>query len=137
MLTNTKQKFKADLARGNILEDFVADYFTNRGWTVERAEGYTPAYDLRITRDTSSLLLEIKHDILSDQTNNYALESRSLTYSKSDFLVIGTPNELYYLPMQKARQLMNQYPFVQAGDMDHNPTALVPKQVLITNAKRL
>jgi hypothetical protein len=120
MLTNTKQKFKADLTRGNILEDFVADYFTSRGWTVERTEGYNPSHDLRITRDRSSFLLEIKHDVLSDKTQNYALEEKALTHSKSDILVIGTPNELYYLPMQTARELLARYPKIQAGDLPNN-----------------
>lgn len=137
MQTNTKQKFKQDLARGNILEDFVADYFIKRGWTIQRAVGYSPAYDMQITRGSSSILLEIKHDILSDTTGNYAFESRALTHSKSDILVIGTMNELYYLPMQKARELFNQWPKVQTGDIASNYSALVPKQVLINQAKRL
>ncbi len=129
--------FKADLRTGQKLEKVVKQKLEAKGFTVSVSQGYNPSYDLCATTGRTSVFIEVKYDRKVDQTGNYALEARALTHSKSDILVIGTPKELWYLPMDKARELMNQYPQVQAGDMDNNPTALVPKNILISNAKRL
>jgi len=112
-----------------VFEDFVEAYFKQRGWTVKRAKGNVPGYDLIITKDRTSLYLECKHDEMSDITNNYCLEQASLEHTQSDYLVIGTPNLAYVLPMNEARKLFNQYPHKQVGDFIDNMAALVPCEV--------
>lgn len=42
---------------------------------------------------------------MSDITGNYCLEQKSLEQTKSDYLVIGTPNLAYILPVEEARKL--------------------------------
>jgi hypothetical protein len=135
----TKEHLQTDLKRGAILEDFVADYFSKRGWATHRAKGKVPSYDIIITKGAKSLWLEVKHDVMSDTTGNYCLEQKSLTQSKSHILVIGTPHELYALPMNTARELFNEYPKRQTGDFADNMSALIPKSVLINHplTKRL
>lgn len=120
------------------MEDFVASYFKRRGWTVKRAVGNTPAYDICITRETSSVFIEIKHDILSEKTGNYCLELASLEHTQSSVLIIGTPNLAWVLPMDTARKLFNDYPKKQTGDFPNNYSALVPKQIFVSsNFQRL
>src|SRR5687767_11194506 len=101
---------KVDLARGSLMEDYVENYFKRRGWTAKRAEGNTPQYDLILTKDRTSIYVEVKFDELSDITNNYCLEQASLEHTQSQFLIIGTPREAYVLGMDEARSLFNQYP---------------------------
>lgn len=86
-----------------------------------------------LTRGATSIALEVKHDILSDSTGNYALEKKSLEQTQSDILIIGTPKELYALPMDTARKLYQAFPKKQTGDYQNNISALVPKQVFISN----
>lgn len=64
-----------------------------------------PSYDLIITRGHSLIPIEIKYDLMSDITGNYCLEQKSLEQTKSDYLVIGTPNLAYILPVEEARKL--------------------------------
>lgn len=115
------------------MEDYVEGYFKARGWTVKRAKGNTPSYDICITRGRQSFYIEVKHDLASDRTLNYALEFASLEHTKSDFLIIGTPSEAYLLSIEEARNLFNKYPHRQTGDMYDNFSALVPKQVFQMN----
>jgi hypothetical protein len=130
----TREHLQEDLKRGKLLEDFVAEYFSKRGWAIHRAKGKVPAYDLIITKGTKSLWIEVKHDILSDTTGNYCLEQKSLSQSKSHILIIGTREELYALPMETARELFNEYPKRQTGDFADNISALIPKYSLINNS---
>jgi hypothetical protein len=120
---------KLDLARGSVMEDFVEDYFKRRGWSVKRAKGNVPAYDLCVTKDRSSIYLEVKHDLMSDKTGNYVLEQASLEHTQSSVLIIGTPSEAYAIPMDTARELFNQYPHKQTGDFWWNVSAIVPKKI--------
>ena len=122
-----------DLRRGQVFEDYVEDYFKQRGWTTKRAKGNVPAYDLCITKGPRSFYLECKFDELSDITNNYCLEQASLEHTKSDYLVIGTKELAYILPMEEARKLFNEYPHKQTGDFAFNFSAIVPKQVFAIN----
>jgi hypothetical protein len=124
-----KQKFKRDLARGSLFEDFIADYFRERGWTIKRATGLTPAYDLVLTRRRTTIMVEVKYDAMSDATGNYCLERKSLLQTQSAYLIIGTPQEAYTLPMNEARKLYNEYPKRQTGDFQSNISALIPKTV--------
>jgi len=133
LATFTHTKFKRDIARGSLFEDYVEEYFKKRGWTVHRARGKIPAYDLIITRGTSSIYIECKYDEMSDLTGNYCLEKASLDHTKSSVLIIGTPKEAYALPMDIARALFNQYPKRQTGDLANNYSALIPKSVFKTN----
>ena len=129
---------KIDVARGEVFESFVEDYFKRRGWTVKRAKGNVPAYDLCITKGPRSFYLECKYDELSDITNNYCLEQASLEHTKSDYFIIGTPSLAYVLTVEEARKLFNQYPHKQTGDFAFNFSAIVPKQVFeINNYQRL
>jgi hypothetical protein len=68
---------------------------------------------------------------MSDQTGNFCLESKSLEQTKSDYLIIGTPELAYILPMDTAKQLFNKYPKRQTGDFAWNYSALVPKTAFI------
>jgi hypothetical protein len=131
--TFSPTKFKKDLKRGSVFEDFVADYFQKRGWTVKRAKGNIPAYDLILTKDRSSIYVEVKFDELSDRTQNYCLEQASLEHTQSQVLIIGTPQEAYAVSMEDARKLFNQFPHRQTGDLPWNFSALVPKQVFQLN----
>lgn len=124
---------KIDIARGEVFELWVEDYFKRRGWTVKRAKGNVPAYDLCITKGRSSIYLEVKHDLMSDKTGNYALEQASLEHTQSTVLIIGTPREAYVLSMDEARKLFNEYPKKQTGDFAFNFSAIVPKQVFEIN----
>ena len=129
---------KIDIARGATFEEYVEEYFKRRGWTTKRAKGKVPAYDLCITKGPRSFYLECKFDELSDITNNYCLEFASLEHTQSDYLIIGTPNLSYILPMEEARKLFNQYPHKQTGDFMWNVSALVPCDVFrINNYRRL
>jgi hypothetical protein len=123
-------KLKIDIKRGAIFEDYIEGYFKRRGYSVKRAKGYTPAYDLIVTKGSRSFYLECKHDILSDVTGNYALEFDSLSHSKSDYLVIGTPKEFCILSMDDARRLRDKFPSKQTGDFVTNFSALVPKHIV-------
>lgn len=131
--TTTQEIFNYDLKRGLELEDYVEEYFKTRGWSIKRARGHTPAYDMILTRGATSIALEVKYDILSDSTGNYALEAKSLQQTQSDILVIGTPRELYALPMDTARKLYQAFPKKQTGDHPNNISALVPKSVFVEN----
>jgi hypothetical protein len=124
---------KIDIARGEIFEQFVEGYFISGGWTIKRAKGNVPAYDLCITKGPRSFYLECKFDELSDITNNYCLEQASLEHTQSDYLVIGTLNLAYILPIEEARKLFNEYPKKQTGDFDCNLSAIVPKEVFSIN----
>jgi len=73
---------------------------------------------------------------MSDTTGNYALEEKSLAQTQSQYLVIGTPNQAYLVPIAEARKLFNQYPKRQTGDFADNYSALVPKTAFI-NYQRL
>jgi len=131
-------KMKIDIARGGIFEDYVEDYFKQRGWTVRRAKGNVPSYDIIITRGRSSIPIEIKHDLMSETTGNYCLEQKSLEQTKSDYLIIGTPTLAYILPIEEARRLFNEYPKKQTGDFAWNFSALVPCEIFrINNYQRL
>lgn len=92
-------KMKIDVKRGEVFEDYVEGYFKQRGWTVKRAKGHVPAYDLILSKGTSSIYVEVKHDLMSDKTGNYALEQASLEHTQSSVLIIGTPEEAYAIPM--------------------------------------
>lgn len=118
-----------DLRRGQVFEDYIEDYFKQRGWTTKRAKGHVPSYDLIITRGRFSIPIEIKYDLMSDTTGNYCLEQKSLEQTKSDYLIIGTPNLAYILPIEEARKLFNEYPKKQTGDFEWNYSAIVPKEV--------
>jgi len=122
-------KLQIDIKRGAILEDWCEDYFKAKGWTVKRAKGNVPAYDQILTKGQQSISVEIKHDEMSDRTQNYCLERASLEHTQSDYLVIGTPREAYILKMNEARKLFNQYPKKQTGDIPDNVSAIVPKTV--------
>jgi hypothetical protein len=129
-------KMKIDIGRGQVFEDYIEDYFKRRGWSVKRAKGNVPVYDMILTRGTHSLMVECKFDEMSDRTGNYCLEEKSLEQTQSDYLIIGTPNLAYILPIATARQLFNEYPKRQTGDFAHNFSALVPKLAFI-NFQRL
>jgi hypothetical protein len=131
--TLTNEIFNADLKRGQELEDYIEEYFKGRGWSVKRARGNIPAYDAILTKEATSIAVEIKHDILSDSTGNYALEGKSLQQTQSDILIIGTVRECYALPISTAKKLYNAFPKKQTGDQLYNISALVPKQVFIDN----
>jgi hypothetical protein len=126
-------KLKIDIARGAVFEQHVEDYFKRRGWSVKRAKGNIPSYDLILTKGRTSVLVEVKHDIMSDKTGNYALEQASLEHTQSAVLIIGTPQEAYAIPMDTARELFNKYPKRQTGDFIWNISALVPKQIFTIN----
>jgi hypothetical protein len=128
---------KIDIARGATFELFIEDYFKRRGWTVKRAKGNVPGYDLILTKGRTSFYAECKHDIASDRTGNYALELASLEHTQSDYLIIGTSSLAYILPIEEARKLFNQYPKRQVGDFLDNYAAIVPKQVFALNYQRL
>ena len=130
-------KMAQDIKKGQVFENYIESYFKRRDWSVKRAKGHVPAYDLQITKDRTSLLVEIKHDMMSDETGNYCLEKASLDHTKSDYLVIGTPNEAYLVKMDTARKLFTQYPHRQVGDFSWNEGALIPKSVFQTNYQRL
>jgi hypothetical protein len=130
-------KMAQDIKRGEVFENYVESYFKRRGWSVKRAKGNTPAYDMVLTRGTSSIYVECKYDLMSDKTGNYCLEFASLQHTQSTVLVIGTPNEAYALSMDEARKLFNQYPHRQVGDIFTNMGALVPKIIFQTNYQRL
>ena len=116
-----------------MFEDYVAEYFRKHGWTIKRAVGNIPAYDLILTKGRTSILVEIKYDEMSEKTQNYCLELASLEHTKSDYLVIGTPSLAYLITVEEARKLFNQYPHKQTGDFMWNVSALVPKQVFVLN----
>ena len=122
-------KLTTDKKRGAIFEEYVQDYFERRGWTIKRAKGYVPGWDLILTRDKVSIYVEVKHDLMSDRTWNYALEFASLEHTQSSVLIIGTIEESYAIPMETARALFNEYPKVQSGDQAYNYSALIPKIV--------
>lgn len=122
-----------DIKRGEIFESYIASYFQRRGWTIKRAKGNIPAYDLVITKGQQSFYLECKYDEMSDRTGNYCLEQKSLEHTQSDYLVIGTLNLAYILPMETARQLFNEYPHKQVGDFWDNMAALVPTKIFEIN----
>jgi len=122
-----------DIRRGQIFEDYIEDYFRQRGWTIKRAKGNVPAYDIQITKGRSSILLEIKYDILSDTTGNYCLEQQSLEHTQSDYFIIGTPYLAYILSVEEARKLFNEYPHKQVGDFIDNMAALVPTKIFEIN----
>lgn len=131
------EKMQIDIARGQVFERFIESYFKRRGWTVKRATGNTPAYDLCLTRGTSSIFVECKYDRMSDKTGNYALEQASLEHTQSSVLIIGTLDEAYAIPMDTARHLFNQYPHKQVGDFYNNFAAIVPKDIFKLNYQRL
>jgi len=120
-----------------LFEDHVADYFANRGWSIKRAKGNVPGWDLIITKNRTSVYVEVKHDIASDRTGNYALELDSLEHTQSDYLIIGTPTEAYILSVTAARKLFNQYPKRQTGDFAWNYSAIVPKTIFQTKYQHL
>jgi|GEM_PF-2773708 len=122
------QKMAQDIKRGKVFEDYIEEFFRSRGWTIKRAKGNTPAYDQIITRGKTSIPIEIKHDLMSDQTGNYCLERKSLLQTQSAYLIIGTPQEAYILPMNEARRLYNRYPKKQTGDVPDNISAIIPKE---------
>lgn len=126
-------KMSVDIERGAVFERYVESYFKRRGWTVKRATGNTPAYDLCLTRGPTSIYVECKYDLMSDKTGNYALEQASLEHTQSSVLIIGTLEEAYAVPMDTARQLFNQYPHKQTGDFMWNISAIVPKQIFVMN----
>src|SRR5260221_12351499 len=103
-------KMKTDIARGEIFENFIESYFKRRGWSVKRAKGNVPRYDMILTKGASSAYVECKYDEMSDRTNNYCLEQKSLEQTQSDYLIIGTLDLAYILPMETARKLFNEYP---------------------------
>lgn len=70
---------------------------------------------------------------MSDTTGNYCLEQKSLEQTQSDYLIIGTPNLAYILPIEEARKLFNEYPKKQTGDFYYNFSAIVPKEVFSIN----
>jgi hypothetical protein len=122
-----------DIKRGAIFENYIESYFKRRGWSVKRAKGHVPGYDMVLTRGTSSIYVECKYDLMSDKTGNYAIEQASLEHTQSSVLIIGTLAEAYAIPMDTARQLFNQYPHKQTGDFYDNYSAIVPKQVFVLN----
>jgi hypothetical protein len=126
-------KMLQDIKRGATFEDHIEEYFQRRGWTIKRAKGNVPGWDMCLTRGTSSIYVECKHDLMSDKTGNYALERASLEHTQSSVLIIGTPQEAYALSMEDARKLFNQYPKKQTGDFAFNFSAIVPKQVFQLN----
>jgi hypothetical protein len=65
---------------------------------------------------------------MSDQTGNYCLERKSLLQTRSAYLIIGTPQESYIVPMNEARRLYNEYPKRQTGDFSDNFSAIIPKE---------
>lgn len=64
-------KMAIDIKRGEVFENYVANYFQARGWSVKRAKGNVPAYDLILTRGPTSIYVECKFDEMSDRTQNY------------------------------------------------------------------
>jgi hypothetical protein len=47
-----------DVKRGKLFED----YFKRLGWTIKRAEGHIPAYDMILTKGRDSIYIECKYD---------------------------------------------------------------------------
>jgi hypothetical protein len=126
-------KFNIDLVRGAVFEDWFCEYRRKRGGRPVKTSGFFPAFDV----EDQGRTYELKHDIYSNRTGNYALEKRSLEKSKADFLVIGTPSEAYFLPLETARTIYRAYPERRIGDSPDNWGVLVPKQELINYAQRL
>jgi hypothetical protein len=90
------------------LRIFIESYFKRRSWTVKRAVGHVPAYDMCITKGPASIYVECKYDLMSDRTGNYALEKASLEHTQNQVLIFGTTAECYALPMETARRFFNR-----------------------------
>lgn len=137
------EAFIKDEARGKVLEDFTESYFRRLGWSVSRAKGHVPAYDLIVTRDRSSLLIECKADYKTHYTGNFALERDALAHSKADYWVIaemnldGTIKDAYLFPIATLNLIYPKYSERQMGEFLNNVGVLVPKDSLTIYAQRL
>lgn len=123
------EQLQIDIKRGAVFEDYVEEYFRNRGWTIKRPKGYHPSYDFIFTRDRSSVRVEAKHDLMSDITGNFCIEKATLDHTTADVLILGTIHEAYAIPMDTARKLFNDFPKKQTGDLECNYSAIVPKRI--------
>ena len=132
-MPTTLTKFNQDKIRGGVFEDWFCDYRLKRGGRPKRSQGYFPDFDVEDEGKT----FELKHDIYSVRTGNYALEKRSLEKSKADYLVIGVPGDAYFLPLETARTIYRAYPERQIGDHPDNRGVLVPKDELKFYAQQL
>ena len=81
-------KFKKDLEVGQRAEEEVATILENRGWyiTYNNSEDLKTlrGWDLKGTKDTKSIYVEVKNDLKASTTGNVAIEVRCVEHSLSN-----------------------------------------------------
>jgi hypothetical protein len=128
----TLTKFRQDLTKALPAEVLVAQWYENRGCTVQRAEGYHPDWDLKVKRDdTREFYVEVKHDFKAHQTGNFFVERKALEHSKADILVYcyGNPiTHLYFLDLPKTLIRLAPFPSDTKGGDQGDYGWLFPKR---------
>lgn len=84
-----KRTFKSDLLLGNKGEVKVGNIFKAKGYVVEYNTAKTieelKGYDLTINKDEVTYKIEVKTDLMWEQTGNIAVEFNCVTNTKADY----------------------------------------------------
>lgn len=135
-------KFKKDLEIGQRAEEEVASILENRGWCItynNSADLKTlRGWDLKGTRDTKSIYVEVKNDLKASTTGNVAIEVRCVENSLSNIWIYNINNEFWAVNLAWLRtEITTEGRYVTGGDNNNSFMKLVPIDIFKNNAKKL
>jgi hypothetical protein len=134
--------FQQCLEFGEETELEIKEILEEDGYHVEKVDGKHSFYDLRATKDGSSLAFEIKTDSQTCFTKNVAIElykiiddhqePAGLSITKADYYIYKIMRDKYYyfIETETLRQLCEEYPCNKpGGDRNSVIVCLLNKEI--------
>ena len=136
------EKFKRDLEVGQRAEEEVAALLESKGWYItyntSKDLKTLRGWDLKGTKDTESIYIEVKNDLKASTTGNVAIEVRCVEYSLSNIWIYKINNEFWAVNLAWLRtEIATDGRYVTGGDNNNSFMKLVPVDTFKKNAKCL
>ena len=135
--------FERDLIEGQQIEKELGDILINNGYKVEYNTAGTieelKKYDLIIWKN-KKITIEVKHDIMSQQTGNVAVEIKCIRESIADYIVYKLGDEFYVIKRKDLWVMIQNGEYkriVDGGDGNRSRMCLFDMKIFMGRCKQL